>query len=146
MNIHWYRQFWFHFLGRSEHYSGYGSKKEAVIASWIYISGILGYNFVLLWNYVKYFLGFDIYRFLNATEKSSSLILTFAMMGIILITNYFFLFKEENYKSIIEEFSNTQNSGPLKGFKTIMKRMYMFFILVIITVLNLYFSHKVTNV
>lgn len=141
-----YRRFWFHFLGRKEHHSGYGSKREAIIASYIYISGIIGYNFTLLWSYVKFFTGFDLYRFFGATGKGASLLLTFSLIGFILLVNYFFLFEKENYKTIIDEFSNKSNSGPMKGFKTIMKRMYMFFLLVLLTFLNLYFAHQVTRV
>ncbi len=142
--MNWDRQFWFHFLPRSFLNEIYTSKKEAAVASCIYASGILGINFVMLWSYIKYFTGFDLYRSLGVADRGGWL-LTFILMALVLFFNYRYLFDNDNYLSIIEEYANETNSYPAKDFKGFIKRMYVMLILVVLTFLNLFIVSEVLN-
>ena len=98
----------------------------------------------MLWSYIKYFTGFDLYRSLGVADRCGRLV-TFILMALVLFFNYRYLFDNDNYLSIIEEYANETNSYPAKDFKGFIKRMYVMLILVVLTFLNLFIVSEVLN-
>ncbi len=98
----------------------------------------MGANFLMMWSYLKLLFGFDIFKIVGATGKPSGILFSLSLMGLVLVLNYRYLFHDNNYMSIIEEYSTESNSMPAKGLRAIVRRMYMALLLILITFLNLY--------
>ena len=139
-----YTWLWGNILGRNQLYNNYYStKKGAVIALYIYISTFLGYNFGLLWSYVKYFTGFDIWASIGMGNKLGGLSLSFSFMGVFFILNYFFLLKGNRYEKIIDDFTAVMDKKGIPRNKENLRRMSVLVGFILITFLILFIVTEV---
>ena len=133
-----YKWFWGNILGRKDFYAGHKTKRGAVVALYIYVSAFLGYNFNLIWIYVKHFTGFDIQSFFKINSKIEGLLLTFSLMSIFFVINYFFLFSNNIYEMIIDDFTAMMDKKEITKNKENLIRMSVLIGFILLTFLNLF--------
>ncbi|WP_109833300.1 hypothetical protein [Reichenbachiella versicolor] len=132
-----YSKMWAQALGTKNAAPGGYSKKEAVLAVYIYLSAFIGGNIILLFGYIRYFTGFSVNEALGDLQSTTKNIIIVAItIGSTTVLNYFYLIKNDRYLKIMDDFHYKDYvSGP-KSFREVIERLGLVIFVIVSTLIS----------